>query len=439
MHRLSALTPLHLALLAVATALKDGGHHSLAPARQEQHVERSARVLNAPGDFCASRAHEAARLSQLAYATDDAQQVGCADLGFEHLGTVDGCGGTRALLARRDDSLIVSFRGTANLLNFASGCDNRLVPLALCGVRNAPADCAVRAGYGSAFAAIGPRLLEKLQDLAISAQPEDAARLGLVVVGHSFGGSLAALFALAAACDLHSFTSIEGFSFGAGRLGNEAFARHFDEAFGLRRRCSAPEVAAQPADNFPLPFSTPYMYAFSPAPFEVSSSPSSSPSPALSFWSLALPSDPLTHLPPRHLGFADHASPQFLLRRQATPNVAELHAPLASALAILAMNSVCAAQELAALAADPIHSHRISTYCAALADGRVCIASGRDAARQHSTKQRSGAHAERQRLQADSAGLRAVRRRTLASAAANELQKRKSLDQGASSVSDLKL
>lgn len=346
--------PLGAALERARPAAQVRLAHSSPPAAARHHHAVVALAHNwlppdhAPAPaFSSDTAREAARLSQLAYAAADARSAcaGCAALGLAHAGTVEG-GGALALLARRGETLYVAFRGTANLANLASGCDNRLVPLAL---RGAPSGCAVRAGYRHAFAAVRPRLLEALRGAAAAARAEGAGGLRLIVTGHSLGGSLAALLALGLAAGAEragrgeppglAFSSVEGYTFGAGRLGNEAFAAYFDRHLGPRASASA------------------------------------------AFWPLALPADPLTQLPPTRLGFADHAAPHvhILTRGPPPPVVPRLASPVDGALAALAMGA-CAARELAALAADPARAHRIATYCAALADGRTRIsAPGRSA------------------------------------------------------------
>ena len=295
------------------------------------------RIAPPPG-LLATHAREAARLSQLAYAPDAAAAAGCARLELDHVGSVRGAGGTLALLARRGNALLVAFRGTANLANLASDFDYALAPLGACGLRagragglrDAPVGCEVHAGFGRAYAGIGPRLLAALHDLAAS-HPGGAPALHLTVTGHSLGGALAALLAVDVAGDgAHAgarvaardaggldFAAIDGFTFGAGRLGNDRFAAHFAQV--LR----------------------------------------GSPGRFLAF---TLPADPLVQLPPRHLGYADHAAALVVARAERAFVGTDTACP--GALGGLA-TGVSAWARRATLAADPVHSHRIATYCAA--------------------------------------------------------------------------
>jgi hypothetical protein len=103
--------------------------------------------------------------------------------------------GTYALVGRRGDALTVAIRGTFNAENVAADLDMALRPAAQFGLRHAPLECSVHRGFGRAYAGLGPKLLCALEGLA-NQRPAGASGLSVCLVGHSFGGALAAMLVL---------------------------------------------------------------------------------------------------------------------------------------------------------------------------------------------------------------------------------------------------
>jgi len=134
---------------------------------------------------------------------------------------------TRVLVVEQDDgSIIIAFRGTADIRNWLTDADcvrATLVESAEFGV------CKVHAGFLAAYESIISPLTAHLRKNA--ALCRDAAT-PLHVTGHSLGGALALLAALE--LKRQGFNVAQVYTFGQPRVGNAAFKRLYEKALGDR-------------------------------------------------------------------------------------------------------------------------------------------------------------------------------------------------------------
>ncbi|KAJ1632677.1 Alpha/Beta hydrolase protein [Pavlovales sp. CCMP2436] len=282
---------------AAAASVPAGSPGHVRERGREAEGAKGADAVSCPVGFDLDHAAEAARLAQLCYVGNPAESTtGLQALGFEQsaVEVVHGQMGTYALVGRRGDAFFVAIRGTFNAENVAADLDMALRPADQFGLRHAPVECAVHRGFGRAYAGLGPKLLRALNGLAKQV-PAGADGLSVCVVGHSFGGALAAMLVLqlvaeaqvaeveaaavllaeaapaaqpaqpAAAGQLSAspsrwgdsaplpskgesaplpetsddricvrFTRVEGYTFGLGRVGNEQFAKYFRDTVGTQ-------------------------------------------------------------------------------------------------------------------------------------------------------------------------------------------------------------
>lgn len=147
--------------------------------------------------------------------------------------------GTKCLVAWGDNSLVISFRGTANLQNakgdlqawlvkFNAGVDVEQAAMAAQPSGKQPNDrAAVHAGFQACWQSkLKTDLCELIEEL-LHASPAKAACTTVYITGHSLGGAMAILAAYDIA-GLGLWRSMRVYTFGAPRPGNRAFARLYD-------------------------------------------------------------------------------------------------------------------------------------------------------------------------------------------------------------------
>ncbi|KAI8919839.1 Alpha/Beta hydrolase protein [Powellomyces hirtus] len=125
-------------------------------------------------------------------------------------------------------SVIVSFRGTLGPLNFFRDLQLNVVPLDIGktgGITPPPSDARVHNGFQITLEVARERVRKAVA--GVLANPA-RANYAVTVVGHSLGGAIATL----ASIDLKDFlgnkNTVNAYTFGAPRVGNEAFAKWVD-------------------------------------------------------------------------------------------------------------------------------------------------------------------------------------------------------------------
>jgi hypothetical protein len=121
---------------------------------------------------------------------------------------------TRVVLTRRDDNLIIAFRGTADLRNWLTDLDYELTRAG---------NFRVHRGFHEAVSAV---------QSDVSAKLGDARETRLWVTGHSLGGALAMLWALWAARRGHEIAGV--YTFGQPRVGDAAFSHLYNSKLKTR-------------------------------------------------------------------------------------------------------------------------------------------------------------------------------------------------------------
>ncbi|TFK73240.1 alpha/beta-hydrolase [Pluteus cervinus] len=132
----------------------------------------------------------------------------------------------QGFVARDDErkEVVVCLRGSLSLTDFLLDSQLVLIPFKCPGI-SAPSGCRVHSGFLLAWDSI------VVQILAILVQQLGSHEgYSVVTVGHSLGGALSIL---AAACVKGNFPEVDvrNYSYGAPRVGNEAFAEWFNEEF----------------------------------------------------------------------------------------------------------------------------------------------------------------------------------------------------------------
>lgn len=200
MARLSLLTALTSACLALATPTLTKKQNALTPVTQDfydtlvYYGNFAAAAIPSP---CAVPPHNSVVLNYLQNSTTD----------------------TQATLFRQDSTrqLIISYRGSSDLQDFLT--DFSFFPVTYPGCTG----CMVHVGFYTAWQSIKPQSMAAL-DAALAANPG----YSIVIVGHSLGGALSNL----AWTDLVSsgkYPSItKGWSYGEPRVGNQPYADYVD-------------------------------------------------------------------------------------------------------------------------------------------------------------------------------------------------------------------
>ncbi|KAJ6615874.1 alpha/beta-hydrolase [Mycena sp. CBHHK59/15] len=136
----------------------------------------------------------------------------------------------------RDDArreLVVALRGSASITDALLDAQILLVPFLTPGVK-LPSKARVHAGFLAAWDSVALQI-----SAALAGQRELHPTHGLVTVGHSMGGALATLAAVALQQLFPARASapdaaVRTYSYGAPRTGNEAFAEYVNAQFGAR-------------------------------------------------------------------------------------------------------------------------------------------------------------------------------------------------------------
>lgn len=172
----------------------------------DDYFKQSA-LLNPPvvrAAYCARTAWMMAECARLAYKDLSALIEPLAEGGFT-LCRVFNKGGTQAFLARRDDMLVLSFRGT-QLKEWEDVRTNLNVPLY-------PAKSGrVASGYHEAYLQVATDVRDAL---------DDYPNLPLYITGHSLGGALATV----ATFELASERITACYTFGSPKVGDDDFDR----------------------------------------------------------------------------------------------------------------------------------------------------------------------------------------------------------------------
>ncbi len=139
---------------------------------------------------------------------------------------------TRALVTEQDDgSIVIAFRGTANIRNWLTDADcvrATLIESAEFGT------CKVHAGFLAAYESIISPLTAHLRESAALRRSmiDGNTATPIYVTGHSLGGALALLAALELA--RQGFNIAQVYTFGQPRVGNAAFKRLYEKSLGDR-------------------------------------------------------------------------------------------------------------------------------------------------------------------------------------------------------------
>ncbi len=118
-------------------------------------------------------------------------------------------------IVEQEDTIIVSFRGTQTDPDWIADADVTQKPFPYCDTQPL-----VHSGFLSVYESMREELLNVLEQL-------DSSKT-MFVTGHSLGGALATLFSLDCVLNSH-FKSVFMYSYGAPRVGNEAFASLYNK------------------------------------------------------------------------------------------------------------------------------------------------------------------------------------------------------------------
>ncbi len=162
-----------------------------------------------------------ARLAKLAYKDNvTMEQVVTGKLGFNYF-RVFAAQGTEAYLMADDEKMIVAFRGSDQIQDWLNDIDIDLI--------GGPMGGKVHEGFARMLHFVWRDLQVAIRELKAEAAAQNRS-LPLWVTGHSLGAALATL---ATAYLREKDQPVQGlYSFGSPRVGDRAFARHFNGDFG---------------------------------------------------------------------------------------------------------------------------------------------------------------------------------------------------------------
>ena len=123
---------------------------------------------------------------------------------------------TYAFLAAKDNTLVLSFRGTSGLKNFLTDVNARRV-------RTDWSKGTVHDGFKSALDSVWPQILSKMG-------PRDSQKKEIWVTGHSLGAALAQLAALRLTEEGYRVHNV--YTFGTPRVGDRDFVTDYDQQLG---------------------------------------------------------------------------------------------------------------------------------------------------------------------------------------------------------------
>ncbi|KAE9374963.1 alpha/beta-hydrolase, partial [Stipitochalara longipes BDJ] len=129
---------------------------------------------------------------------------------------------TQAYLFRDDAAkeLVLAFRGTSDLYDFAVDLNQTLIPYESVGISSC-GGCEVHGGYVAAWNSASSEIIA-----AINTQKTSHSGYTFTVTGHSLGGALASL---ASASLVGIGMNITTYTFGQPRTGNPAYANMIDQ------------------------------------------------------------------------------------------------------------------------------------------------------------------------------------------------------------------
>lgn len=129
--------------------------------------------------------------------------------------------GTEGFVAGNDKLVIVCFRGTEELVDYATDAAARPLPHAWGTVWGT-----LHTGFATAFSdSVRQALIDAVGELAEGGR-------GIWVTGHSLGGALATLAAAELAKAEHEIQGV--YTFGQPRVGDQSFAKAYDDLLGKR-------------------------------------------------------------------------------------------------------------------------------------------------------------------------------------------------------------
>ena len=170
--------------------------------------------------FDLGNARECAAVSAAAYGEADAALAWFPDSGAETI--CDGGTDTHALILNRGGYLILAFRGTASIRNWITDAEFERVTI-ISGVDGSSSK--VHKGFNAAWNAVLGKLFHALGDTANA-----HACKPMFITGHSLGGALAQMAALA--LQRNGFPVAQIYTFGQPRVGNGDFKRRYEAALG---------------------------------------------------------------------------------------------------------------------------------------------------------------------------------------------------------------
>jgi len=118
------------------------------------------------------------------------------------------------VLRASGETLIVVFRGTDSIQDWMSDLQIRQIPLPFA----ASSKIRVHYGFYRCYKVARPFLMRKI---------EDCVPKQVVIVGHSLGGGMATIFAYELGVKFPNLI-VQNTTFGSPRVGNRAFAKHYD-------------------------------------------------------------------------------------------------------------------------------------------------------------------------------------------------------------------
>ncbi|DBA92428.1 hypothetical protein WJX77_009083 [Trebouxia sp. C0004] len=131
---------------------------------------------------------------------------------------------TKCLVAWGSDTLLVSFRGTANRQNVTHDIKAWLVPL---GNEAESVGAAVHSGFKASWHSGLRQLVNDLVSGMMASDSNQAGNMRVLITGHSLGGVMAVLAAYDIA-ELFPWLSVQVYTVGAPRPGNRAFAKQYE-------------------------------------------------------------------------------------------------------------------------------------------------------------------------------------------------------------------
>ncbi|PPQ76888.1 hypothetical protein CVT24_008744, partial [Panaeolus cyanescens] len=148
----------------------------------------------------------------------------------------------------RDDSrkeIIVAFRGSTSPIDFINDVNFILTPFTSSGV-SAPGDVRVHSGFLNSWNSVAPTVLDTLKQQLVGQNDYT-----IVTVGHSLGGAVASIAAMAIKANFAN-VNVRMYTYGQPRTGNPAYANWVNSLFGTGRAYRVTHTT-DPVPHLPFP------------------------------------------------------------------------------------------------------------------------------------------------------------------------------------------